>query len=150
MQVRRQHHGKLSELLAIAGLTSSALASRAVLIGEIDKEGYLLWMLCFLYFSSSVFYIKMRVSRQTNNKASNKLTFWCTAFHIALVLALINLAFAKIIPLYTVAAYIPIVIRAFLGISASGKVNVRRIGIAEVVYTIIFACILILGESNVL
>ncbi|MCI0612821.1 YwiC-like family protein, partial [bacterium] len=150
MQTRRQHHGKLSELIAIAGLTSSGLATRGVLIGELDQEGFLLWLLCFLFFSSSVFYVKMRVSRQMHNKDSTKLTSLCVAFHIVLVLVLVTLAIYKIIPMYTAAAYFPIVIRAFMGIGTSGKINLKRIGIGEVVYTIIFAGILIFTESSVL
>jgi YwiC-like protein len=150
MQTRRQHHGKLSELTAIAGLTSSGLATRGVLIGQIDQEGFLLWLLCFLFFSSSVFYVKMRVSRQMHNKDSTKLISLCVAFHIVLVLVLVTLAIYKIIPIYTAAAYFPIVIRAFMGTGTSGKINLKRIGIAEVVYTIIFAGILIFTESSVL
>jgi len=149
LQTRRQHHGKLSELTAIAGLTSSSLATRGVLIGKIDNEGFLLWLLCFLFFSSSVFYVKMRISRQMN-KDSTKLTSLCVAFHVVLVLILVTLVICKIIPMYTAAAYLPIVIRAFLGMATSRKLNVKRIGIVEVVYTIIFAGILISVESNVL
>ena len=150
LKKRKQHHGKLSELLAIAGLTSTALASRAVLIGQIEQQGVLLWLLCFLFFSSSVFYIKMRVSRHTHNKEATVLTLLCISFHIVLVLVLVALAIYKIIPMFTAVAYFPIVIRAFIGTGSSGKINLRRIGIAEVIYTIIFAGILIFAESNIL
>lgn len=150
LHTRKQHHGKLSQLLAIAGLTSTALASRAVLIGQIEQQGVLLWLLCFLFFSSSVFYIKMRVSKQMPNKDSTELISLCVAFHIFLVLILLTLVSFKIIPMYTAAAYFPIVIRAFIGTGSSGKINLRRIGIAEVIYTIIFAGILIFAESNIL
>jgi hypothetical protein len=59
---------------------------------------------------------------------------------------LLTLAIYKIIPEYTVAAYFPIIVRAFVGIDSSRKINLKRIGIAEVVYTIIFAGVLILSE----
>jgi YwiC-like protein len=140
----------LSELLAIAGLTCSGLATRAVLIGQVDKEGYLLWLLCFLFFSSSVFYLKMRISNQMHNKDSMRFTILCLAFHSALLLVLLTLGIYKIIPMYTAAAYLPIIVRAFVGMANSGKINLKRIGIAEVVYTIIFAGVLILTEVQLL
>lgn len=151
LQTRRQHHGKLSQLLAIAGLTSTALATRAILIGHIDQKGFLLWLLCFLFFSSSVFYVKMRVSVQAPYKDSTKLTSLCVAFHIVLVWVLVILVNFKIIPIYTAVAYFPIITRAFIGTGNSGKkVNLRRIGIVEVVYAIIFAWILIFSERSML
>jgi len=59
--VRREDRTIVGEMMAIAGLTSTAPAAYYVAIGVLNKTALGLWVLCALYFASSVFYVKLRV-----------------------------------------------------------------------------------------
>lgn len=146
IQDLKQDRRIISELIAVAALTSTALLARGVLVG-IDQEGFLLWLLCFLFFSSSVFYVKMRVYRQSRSKNSNRITVFSIIFHCALAFILASFIYFKIIGAYVALAYLPILVRSFTGFTTSGKLNLQKIGIAEVVLTILFTIILILNRA---
>ena len=58
-RTERSIHG---ELLGIAGLTMTAPAAYYVAAGELNVAAFTLWLLSFLYFGRSVFYVKMKVA----------------------------------------------------------------------------------------
>ena len=60
--VRHQDRTIGAEMMAIAGLTLTAPAAYYAASGTFDARGLSLWALCGLYFASSVFYVKLRVS----------------------------------------------------------------------------------------
>jgi hypothetical protein len=127
-----------SELIAVMTLTSSAPAMQYVQTGMIHDTGWLLWIVSILYFWSSVFYVKMRVKRQINKDESTLITLACHMYHVFLIVILAGLAVYHLVPTLTLAAFIPIVIRAFQGAQTNNKLNLKRIGFAEVAFTLFF------------
>ncbi|HSE42348.1 MAG TPA: hypothetical protein VLH08_16400, partial [Acidobacteriota bacterium] len=137
-----------SELIAVMTLTSSILAMQYVQTGIVKNTGWLLWILSILYFWSSVFYIKMRVRRQINKLNSTSITLACHLYHAFLIIILAGFAIYRLTPVLTLAAFLPIVVRAYTGIQPSGKLNLKRIGLTEVAYTFFFiSCIALSLES---
>ncbi|PYT04681.1 MAG: hypothetical protein DMF60_14555 [Acidobacteria bacterium] len=58
--VRHEDRTLIGETIAILGLTLTAPTAYYVCRGEWDSSAWLLWVLCILYFASSVFYVKLR------------------------------------------------------------------------------------------
>ena len=61
LSTRRAERRLLGEFLGVAGLTLTAPGAYYVLQGRLDDVGFLLWFWNLLYFTSGIFYVKMRV-----------------------------------------------------------------------------------------
>jgi hypothetical protein len=110
-----------------------------VVTGTFDPFCLLLWGLNIVYFTSSIFYVKMRVSRFAKKKDAQRLTWQCVSYHALLAAGLGALLLVNWITGVVALAFLPILIRAFAGIKAEkGKLNLKRIGIAESIYTLLF------------
>lgn len=135
---RRQDRQLLSELLGVLGLTTSGPITYYVVTGALDSTAFVIWIVCLLYFSSAVFYVKMRVSRFTGREARFQTTL-CIAYHLFLVMALAFLVQAGWIPGLIVLGFIPLLIRsAWPLVKPDKRLNFKRIGYSEVAYTVIF------------
>lgn len=134
-----------AELAAVAALTSSAPACRYVMIGSLDREAFVLWALNALFFASSVFYLKMRVGRIAKNNTSPRASYLSAAYHFSLTLALALLCLNSLISWMVLLAFVPVVVRAFAGMMAHGKLSLTRIGISEIAFTAIFVCLMALS-----
>ena len=132
------------ELLAIA--TSMLLAPAAYYVGtgRLDRTALLLWLLCFGYFGSSVFYVKMRVAaaRARTPEAQAGSRRQCLLYHVALT-ALLALSVWQGLPVVALAAFLPILARAFYYVARpTAKLSLKQVGWTEVVYSLWFvACL---------
>jgi hypothetical protein len=139
--VRREDRTIGSEIMAIVGLTLSAPAAYYVSGVGTAPVGLLLWLLCALYFISSVFYVKLRVhSINSRNEEARKKSRWrCALYHVFLLAALAVLAATDSLNLFALAAFAPVLLRSFWQLASPvRKVNLRRIGWLEVIYSIVF------------
>ncbi len=59
----------LGELIGVFGLTASAPILYLFNYGALDARGYVIWMVNFLYFGGSIFYIKLKLRIQPTIKA---------------------------------------------------------------------------------
>jgi hypothetical protein len=134
-----------AELAAVMALTSSAAACRYAITGAFDGTALTLWALNALFFTSSVFYVKMRVSRIAKKTQSSRMTLINGLYHTSLLAALLFLFDAGRISLPIVIAFTPVIIRALAGVMARGKLSLSRVGIAEVVFTVVFVCFMMLS-----
>lgn len=142
---RKADRQVLSELMAVLSLSSSAPACRYAMMGTVDSVAFLLWALNAMFFASSVFYVKMRVSRVAKKHVpANAVALNC-AYHVLLLAALIILVLNELISWIVVLAFVPVFIRAFAGILDRGKLSLTRIGVSEVIFTVLFVCFMILG-----
>lgn len=132
-----------AEFLGVICLTSSSAAARYVLLGRLDRMAFMLWVLNILYFSSSIFYVKMRVSRYAKKPEARSLTLQCAVYHILLLVCLIFFVLHEDGSILAAMAFAPIMIRTFYAmIAPAGKLNLKRIGIAEIAYTLVFVALL--------
>jgi hypothetical protein len=144
------------ELLGILGLTLTAPLTHYVASGQIQLMGFVLWGLNFLYFGSSIFYVKAKVEQFRRSKLkfppegpSIKLT--CVVYHFAILAIVTGLMMYGVIPLITLLAFLPILLRGLWEIQrAQVRLSLRKIGLWEVAYCIFFALIIVwaLGPPN--
>ena len=128
-----------AELLAIATSMLAAPAAYYVSSGRLDGIALLLWVLCFGYFASAVFYVKMRLTCAR----ARKLTYpaqsrrQCLIYHVGLLVFLA--ALAPYVALIVLAGFVPILVRAFFYIvKPTTEANLKQIGWTEVVWSLIF------------
>ncbi len=135
------------ELVAVTG---GALAAPAAHLagGGGSLTALILWLLCALYFASSVFYIKLRVGTAHPGATGDPEGLWrrCAAYHGFLVLALGLLLLAGQVSLAVGLAFAAVVARAawFLARPHPG-LNLRRLGLLEVAYSAGFLIFLVAG-----
>lgn len=137
-----------NELLAICGLTLTAPAGYYVARGVWDGTAIWLWLLCILYFASSVFYIKLRIYRLNPRKQAEqrRLRQSCAFYHSFLLLGLLGMFAIGDLPLFSVIAFAPILARAFWSLfKPAGQVNLKRAGILEIVYAVVFLILVALS-----
>jgi hypothetical protein len=136
----------IGEFLGVLSLTVTAPAAYYVAQGKFDKHSLLLWALNLLYFTSAIFYVKMRVSRCVKKRDTNFLTWQCAFYHAALIVGIGIAAWFGWFSAFVILAFVPITLRAFLGMMVEERrLNLKRIGIAEISYTLIFVVFLVLG-----
>lgn len=130
-----------SELLAIAGMTMTAPAAYYVASGQWGPKTFWLWALSAAYFASSVFYVKLRVSGLHAKKPDDKqrARWQCAIYHGFLLASLLALAFTRSLSLFLLIAFAPVLARtAWSLFKPSSQLNLKRIGIAEIIYSLIF------------
>jgi len=130
-----------AEVLAIINLTSSGTVLYYCLEGKIDGTALLLWALNALYFISSIFYVKMLVGR--SSKKMNDYVLECALYHILLLVALAAMAYTRLIPWGVCAAFLPATLRAAWGMKTGFRLNLRKIGFAEMGVTFLYMVLMI-------
>ena len=129
------------EMMAIAGLTLTAPAAYYASLGVFDSTALWLWVLCALYFASSVFYVKLRVNAINPRKeAARRQSWWrCALYHSTLLALLLLLALTNSLNLSVIAAFSPIMIRSFWHLAKPVReINLRRVGWLEMIYSVVF------------
>lgn len=135
---RRQDRQLVPELLGVLGLTTSGPITYYVMTGALDFTAFVIWVICLLYFSSAVFYVKMRVSRFTGREAEFR-TALCVAYHLFLLMSLTFLVQADWISGWIVLGFIPLLVRSVWPLVKPDKrLNFKKIGYSEVAYTVVF------------
>lgn len=141
-QVRRQEvRTFLGEVLGIAALALAAPAAYVAGRGAWHPTGAWLWGLCVVYFTSSVFYVKLRVADlQVRRRAEQRrLRIGAMLYHSGLLAVLAVLAASGRLPSVTLLAFAPVVVRAGWAVwRGARKLDLRRTGILEIVYALNF------------
>jgi hypothetical protein len=139
--IRREDRALGGEMMAIAGLTVTAPAAYYVASGAFGGDALWMWALCALYFSSSVFYVKLRVHTINPRKPEVRRQSWlrCALYHSFLSAALLVLAITGSLNLFALAAFSPVLARAFWHLANPVRqINLRRVGWFEIVYSVVF------------
>jgi YwiC-like protein len=145
-QQKQRTDRKLSgEVLSVLGLTASAPATWYILTGRFDSFAVVLWMLNLVYFTSSIFYVKLRVSR-TAKKNGNQIAQQCAWYHAFLLLFLVIAFWMQRFSFFILLAFLPVLIRSFWELmKPAERLNLRRIGFAEIGFSLIFLMLLSYG-----
>jgi hypothetical protein len=136
----------VGEFASIISLTITAPLTWYILSGSIETFGFLLWILNILYFGSSIFYVKTRVARVAKKKLRSHVMRDSVIYHSATLLILLLAVSIRIIPWIAMIAFLPVLIRAFWAVyDRHAKLNLRRIGLAEIGFSIFFLLLISFG-----
>lgn len=141
----------IGEILAIIGMTMTAPAAHYVARGEWHKTALWLWALSALYFTSSVFYVKLRVltAHARTDELRRQIRRRCALYHGFLLGALLVFTLTGNVNLFAVIAFAPALGRAFWHlVNPAGQLNLRRVGMLEIVYSLVFLVFIALSFSR--
>jgi YwiC-like protein len=139
--VHRKDRTIVGEMVAIAGLTLTAPASFYAARGQFDSTALWLWALCAVYFASSVFYVKFRVTtinpRHDHIRLESRRR--CALYHGFLLALLLVLTLTGDLSAVGFIAFVPIMTRSFWHVAKPvRKINLQRIGWLEMAYSLVF------------
>ncbi len=144
----------ISDLAAVAGLTLTAPSMYYISTGSIDKNAFILWLLNFLFFGSSVFYVHMKIKATGLKKEHfsfrerlilGKLNM---LYHIAAVGIIVTMALVHFTPLTVVLAFTPMLIHIFYGtLTLSSNVRFKRLGFLLLAHSVVFCILLVVVWS---
>lgn len=138
---RREDRTIGGEVMAILGMTLTAPATDYAARGTWTVEALWLWALCALYFTSSVFYVKLRVHWLNRRKPEQRRKSWrrCAVYHTCLLAALVVTAATGSLSLLMLVAFAPVLGRSFWHlVKPTERINLKRIGVTEIVYSLVF------------
>jgi hypothetical protein len=150
LAARRAEMSTSGELLGIAGLSLGGPAAYVVAGGTMPVVAIGLWLLNWLYFGGTVFYIKLKVRVQPRRIAPRDVwerlqVGWVTImYHVLVLLVAVILVSLQWVPPLAPVAYVPVLCKAVYGVVSWARgVNMKRLGVTEIVHSIIFALVLI-------
>ncbi|MBI4752060.1 MAG: YwiC-like family protein [Acidobacteria bacterium] len=137
----KEDRSLFGELLAILGMTATAPTTLYVARGEWDSSALWLWEINILFFASSVFHVKWLLASTTTRRASERdqAKQLGLLYHILLGVCLITGMLTHNFPFWLCIAFAPVILRALWAIAHPvQRVNLKRVGIQEIVYSLIF------------
>jgi len=147
---RRADRTISTEILAIAALTLSAPAAHYVAGGHWNVTTWLLWGLSFLYFASSVFYVRYRVTslHGRDPEVKRRVSMLSLLYHLLLPIILVIIIVRGDWSSLLLAAFLPIIVRAlFHHLRPPATLNLKQIGLREIAYAVIFLILTVAGMS---
>jgi hypothetical protein len=141
----------LGETLAIIGLTATAPAAHYVARGSWEMTALWLWIVNILYFTSSVFYVRLRVvaANPRKEQAHEQMRRSCAYYHSFLLASLLVLATTRSLNLFALIAFGPVIGRAFWHlVNPPTQLNLWRIGMFEIAYSAVFLIFIALAFSR--
>ena len=136
---RRRDRSLAGEILGVMGLTLAAPIAGITAESHGAVQTLLVWASCGLYFSSGIFYVKMRVSQHLKPGHFPIRRFQCLAYHTVLLVLLMIASATLHLPVLALLGFVPIILRAFWhALRPAGSLDLKEIGYREVFYTVIF------------
>ncbi|MBI1877311.1 MAG: YwiC-like family protein [Chloroflexi bacterium] len=153
---RRQEMSLTGEVAGIAGLALGAPMTYYAASSQLDGTAAILWLINFLYFGGTVFYIKLKVRQQPRLPAPNRIgarlvaAKACLAYQTIALTVLILLVTLRQAPLLIPLALIPATIKTLYGAwrwQDKKSLSLVRLGVIEILHTIAFAALVVLAFS---
>jgi hypothetical protein len=145
LAMRGKGRTPVAEILAIGVSALTAPAAHYVALHRLTLDAAWLWLASFAYFTSSVFYVKMRVTAAHARKGQDpsRARFQCGLYHVLLAAAIVALAGSGTMPWIAALAFAPICVRAFLHFAyPTRELNLKQVGWTEMVYSLAFMALL--------
>lgn len=138
------------DLVSVFSLTLSAPAGYYVVLGVLDQTAFLLWLLNFLFFGCSVFYVHMKIRAASLRKEEltwgermslGKLNL---IYHVAVLAIVSVLAWRHFTPELAALAFVPMAVHAIYGTSKlSSQIRFKNLGFVLVGQAILFALMMV-------
>ncbi len=140
----------VSDLIAVAGLTLSAPSAYYIATGLFDTNAAVLWVLNFLFFGCSIFYVHMKIKVSSLKREHFPLREKVTLgrlnilYHLFVVVVVVTLSLYHYIPLTVTLAYVPMVVHAIYGtINLNSKIQFKTLGMLLLAQSILFGLVLV-------
>ena len=138
---RREHRTIFGELIGVAGLTVTSALGYFVAFGGDWMRAGVLWAVCFLFFGSSVFYVKWRVARRVMDRRAEPPrgeALSLASYHVFVIAALAGLVLAQAVSPICAVAFLPLGARYALPLLTGPRPSLVQIGVSEIVLSLAF------------
>ena len=141
--LEKEQRSFVNELTVVASLTLSAPAAYYTITGLIDAKAVVLYALNFLFFGSSVFYIKMRIeflrAKGIWKDGARKGRFMMLVYHLLLIVIVLLAGICGVVSMWASLGFVPMLAQVAAGtFSKETRVNFTRLGIALIFQSAIF------------
>lgn len=151
--VQKQNLSLPGELIGVFGLTASAPVIYLFLHESLDALGWILWLINFLYFAGSIFYIKLKLRIQPQIPEANLMTKIKTARPLIIYNCILFIFLWITIWLrdYTwlfLLAFLPFIFKSIIGIftwQTKKTLRPKKTGFIELFHSIFFLIVNILA-----
>lgn len=139
----REQRSFLNELTVAAALTLSAPAAYYAITGLLDLKAVVLYALNFLFFGSSVFYVKMRIeflrTKGIWKDKAGKARIMMLVYHLLLIVIILSAGISGVVNLWVLVGFVPVLIQVAAGtFSKETRMNFTGLGVALIVQSVIF------------
>ena len=138
-----------TDLIAVAGLALSGPGTYYVLTGDIDRTAASLYLLNFLFFGCSVFYVHMEIRASAAKNSALSLSGRISQgklnllYHAAVVVIIGILATVHLTPAVAILAFVPMLAHAVYGtLTLSRRVRFKKLGFILLGQSLLFGMLL--------
>ena len=134
-----------AQIIGAVGLTSTAAGAYYVAGGRLDRTGVALWVLNWLFAADQIHFVQTRIRGSRLNTSAEKLARgkWFVYAQMVLIVALAAASAYRLIPLWTLIAFVPALLRGIAWFVRPGQpLDVHKLGFSELAQALIFGALL--------
>ena len=146
----RKERSASGELAGIMMLTLTAPLGFYLASSTLAQDARWLWLVCALYFSASVFYVKMKMRASTRKEVvfslrqRYRLGGNTLAYAVLTIIVLVLLVVTSRVPAMLPAAFAPMLIYVLVSVATLGPdLSIKRVGVAQTLLSVAFGLLLI-------
>lgn len=137
------------DLAAVAGLTLTGPAGLYVSTGSLGARAWLLWFLCFCFFTGTILHVHMKIAARTRSEHPPSLAERLTLgrnnllYQGSAISSVSALVAVDVVPWATIAAYLPMAVQAAYGtLRLRRDVRFKKLGLALLGQSLVFGATL--------
>jgi len=137
-----------SQLVGSIGLTATAAAAYYVASGRLDATAFVIWAANWVFAANQILYVQARIRSARATTFNERLSQgkWFVLLEITMALALALSWRRGWLPSLAWLAFLPVLWRGLPWFfSSSTRLQVRRLGVSELIHAVIFAVLFIVG-----
>jgi len=137
-----------SQLVGSIGLTATAAAAYYVASGRLDSTAFVVWAANWVFAVNQILYVKARIHSARATTFNERLSQgkWFVLDEIVMALALALSWRRGWLPSLALLAFVPVLWRGLPWFfSSATRLQIRRLGISELLHAGVFAALLIVG-----
>jgi hypothetical protein len=137
-----------AQIIGAIGLTSTAAGAYYVASGALNRTAVLLWMANWLFAADQIHFVQTRIrgSKLTSSNEKFARGKWFVYAQVVLVVALVAATAYRLMPLWTLVAFIPALVRGVAWfVRPTQPLDVHKLGFSELAQAITFGALLVVA-----
>jgi hypothetical protein len=137
-----------SQLVGSIGLTATAAAAYYVASGKLDTTAFVIWTANWVFAANQILYVQARIHSGRATTFNERLSQgkWFILNEIVMALALALSWRRGWLPSLALLAFLPVLGRGLPWLfSSASRLQIRRLGVSELIHAVIFAALFIVG-----
>ena len=142
----------VAQLVGSIGLTATAPAAYYVASGRLDTTAFVIWAANWVFAANQILYVQTRIRSARATTFNERLSQgkWFVLDEIAMALVLALSWRRGWLPSLALLAFVPVLWRGLPWFfSSASRLQIRRLGISELLHAGVFAALLIVGFQSI-